>query len=156
MNIARVWFVRIEAALLLTLVAVAVRVLPYQTVRRWLDRYVRTGAPRTVRVKANTASTVRLKADTTYARQIAGTVSAVARRLGTKCLPNALAADAMLRRRGYESHMRLGVRPPASAAHPLESHAWVEHDGIVVLGALDDLGQYVVMSRPWTAPARIE
>ncbi|PZU13687.1 MAG: lasso peptide biosynthesis B2 protein, partial [Citromicrobium sp.] len=55
-------------------------------------------------------------------------VSAVALRLPgrTSCLIEALAVEAMLRRRGHECELRLGV-PRASAAHAgFAAHAWIE------------------------------
>jgi hypothetical protein len=47
------------------------------------------------------------------------------------CLPQALAAEAMLRRRGHPVSLRLGVsRTPAG----VEAHAWVESYGRAVVG----------------------
>lgn len=46
------------------------------------------------------------------------------------CLPQALAAVAMLRRWGHRADLVLGVR----TAPVFEAHAWVEVDGAVVVG----------------------
>lgn len=46
------------------------------------------------------------------------------------CLPQALAARAMLRRRGIRPEVHLGV----AGVSPLATHAWVSVDGAVVLG----------------------
>ena len=62
----------------------------------------------------------------------------------TTCLTNSLVVDGMLRRRGYASEIRFGVRPPEGGA--LAAHAWVEHDGRVVFGETQDFGQYSVLS----------
>jgi hypothetical protein len=56
------------------------------------------------------------------------------------CLVLALVADTMLQRRGQASEIRIGVRRPASRR--VQAHAWVECDGAVVVGALDDLAEY--------------
>ncbi|OFW26916.1 MAG: hypothetical protein A3H97_21950 [Acidobacteria bacterium RIFCSPLOWO2_02_FULL_65_29] len=75
-------------------------------------------------------------------------MSAVARQFPAfrTCLVEALAVHAMLRRRGLPSEMRLGVRTPGSQAASLVAHAWVECDGVVVVGNDRDLPQYAVLS----------
>ena len=77
-------------------------------------------------------------------RRVAWAVSAVASRLPGRnsCLIEALAVEAMLRRRGCECELRLGV-PPASAANAgFAAHAQV------VIGAVCGLDEYAVFSRP--------
>jgi hypothetical protein len=48
------------------------------------------------------------------------------------CLTCALAAEALLRRYGHQACLRIGVAK--GAANALCAHAWVESDGIVVIG----------------------
>lgn len=83
-------------------------------------------------------------------RRVAWSVHAVARRLpvGRPCLIEALAADAMLRRRGCACELRLGVLPQGSGAPSLAAHAWLEHDGMVMLGQLENLSDYSVLTAP--------
>ena len=90
-----------------------------------------------------------LRAHQTVSR-IAWAVSAVARRLPsrTTCLVEALAAEAMLRRRGFAPTLRIGVREPGSDATLLEAHAWVECAGSVVIGGRANLADYAVFSEP--------
>jgi hypothetical protein len=111
------------------------RTLSFATTRRLLNRYASGG-----RAHAG------LQADRAV-RRIAWAVTAAARRLPsrTTCLVEALAADAMLRRRGFASTLRIGVREPAAAV-PLDAHAWVECEGSVVIGELANLSDYVVFS----------
>ncbi len=52
--------------------------------------------------------------------------------LPARCLAQALAARAMLRRRGIASLMRVGVARPDSVS--LEAHAWLEAAGVEVTG----------------------
>src|SRR4029079_10626244 len=76
-------------------------------------------------------------------------VSAVADRspVSMTCLVRALAADAILRRHGFASQLRIGVRHhDGASSRPLDSHAWVECDDRIVIGQLDDLGDYTVLS----------
>jgi Transglutaminase-like superfamily len=69
---------------------------------------------------------------------------AAARRLpGTRCLPRALALQAMMAREGLPSQLCIGVaKEPAS---PLEAHAWVVHAGVPVFDE-PDLPRYRLLS----------
>ena len=58
------------------------------------------------------------------------------------CLVRALAAQALLARRGHPSQLRLGVARGASQA--FEAHAWLEQDGQVLIGGGSE-GRYVPM-----------
>lgn len=49
------------------------------------------------------------------------------------CLTEALVVHRLLRRKGYPSELRIGVRKASRS--DLEAHAWVEHQGVVVIGA---------------------
>jgi len=65
------------------------------------------------------------------------------------CLTQALVADALLRRYGYEPVLKIGVsRPPGKA---FQAHAWVELDGKVVIGQVNTLEQYTPL--PTLGPA---
>lgn len=48
------------------------------------------------------------------------------------CLVRALAAQALLARRGYASQLRLGVS--GGSGRSFEAHAWIEQDGRVLIG----------------------
>ena len=50
---------------------------------------------------------------------------------GATCLPQALAAEAILRRRGHPADLRLGVKRGDDG---VEAHAWVESYGRVIVG----------------------
>jgi hypothetical protein len=54
----------------------------------------------------------------------------------------------MLGRRGISSNLRLGVRHDGESLNPFTAHAWVECQGLVVMGAVDDLGDYHVLPVP--------
>lgn len=62
------------------------------------------------------------------AERLALLVAAAARHgpFKAKCLPVALAARGMLRRRGLAAELRIGVRKVGSR---LDAHAWLEHEG---------------------------
>ena len=50
----------------------------------------------------------------------------------TTCLVRALAAQALLARRGHASQLRLGVA--GGSGRTFEAHAWLERDGRVLIG----------------------
>ena len=108
-----------EAALLLFALRLGLRISPAAVTRRLLSRAC---APVANDKQANPEK---------VATVVHG-VERVARRLpnGT-CLPQALAGWVMLRRRSVPAVVRLGARYGPAA---LDAHAWLEHDGRIVLG----------------------
>jgi Transglutaminase-like superfamily len=130
-----------EAGWLLVLTRIGLWILPYQRLRRALDRK-----------KPSIAAPPREAAE-----RVAWAVTAVARRLpAMTCLVQSLAAHSLLRRRGCPAQLRIGVHTRAgSATRPLEAHAWVECDGRVVVGTVQNLSDYAVLapSAPAAAPA---
>jgi hypothetical protein len=122
-----------EAAALLLLTGVGLKLLPFATVRRLLNRYI---------------GVFSVTHDAEDDRAI-WAVRSVSRRMPirTTCLIEALTADAMLRRRGYECKLCLGVMPPGTTSESLTAHAWVERQGTVVLGEIENLKDYAVLPR---------
>ena len=59
------------------------------------------------------------------------------------CLAQGLAAKVMLSRFGYDSKLHLGV---AKEDEKLEAHAWLTHQGQVILGDVGDLSRYRPLS----------
>jgi hypothetical protein len=71
-------------------------------------------------------------------------VLAAARRLpGTRCLPRALALQALMARAGIPGQLCIGVAKESGSA--LEAHAWVLHEGVPVLDE-PELARYSVLS----------
>lgn len=56
------------------------------------------------------------------------------------CLPQAIAAEALLTRGGLPAHLQIGVKKTSDGK--LTAHAWVESNGRIVVGNLRDLGDY--------------
>lgn len=63
---------------------------------------------------------------------------------GASCLPRALAGMMMMRRRGIEGVLRFGVRQKPGAKR-IDAHAWVEIEGVVVIGGTADLHEFTVL-----------
>ena len=96
-------------------VRVALWLLPYRVVRKWLTQR-----------KA-------IHSNNLGCAQIAWAVSTVSRYVpGATCLTQALAAEWMLRCHGYNPYFHIGVTKNQSRA--LEAHAWIEVEGKVILG----------------------
>lgn len=131
-------FLVIEAAVQLLCAWLGLRVLSLPTLRRLLGG---SPVPRGVG---------RRRLSIEGMRRVTWAVSATARRLpvNATCLVEALAAEAMLRRRGCACDLRLGVLPPGRGLKPLTAHAWIEHEGVVMLGHVENLSDYALLSAP--------
>jgi Transglutaminase-like superfamily len=56
------------------------------------------------------------------------------------CLARALTTQVLMNRHGYATEICIGVK--LNEQGNLEAHAWVEHDGKVIIGKLSDLASY--------------
>jgi cell division inhibitor SulA len=117
-----------QALVLLVVARVGLWLMPFATLQRLLRRWARP--------RGGHAET---------AERLAWALAAAARRLPSPfraCLPQALAAQALLRRHGAPAELVIGVRQPADGG-PVQAHAWVMSGERVVVGWLDDLPTYV-------------
>jgi transglutaminase superfamily protein len=122
----------LEAASLMALVWTGLRLLRFPTLRRLLDGYAATPAP----AHAD-APSLRIIGKVRWA------ITAVAARFpSATCLVQALAADTLLRRRGLAPELHIGVRPHVSSAISIEAHAWVECEGSVAIGSIENLSDF--------------
>jgi hypothetical protein len=121
----------LEASIVSAIVWGGLRMVPFGTLRRALERYC---------VRAFRANPAPLP-------RILWAVQAAARRLpgGRTCLVEALSADVMLRRRGYLPSLHLGVRKQNDGVERLDGHAWLVFDNRVIVGAVEDLAGYTDM-----------
>jgi hypothetical protein len=100
---------------------------------------VESSARRLARRTADTRSPTPGGAD-----RIAWAVGSAARFVpGASCLPQAIAAEALLIRAGHPAEIRLGVTKDGRGR--IDAHAWVEVSGRVILGDDDDLKRYVTL-----------
>jgi hypothetical protein len=96
---------------------IALWVLPFRTARRLLSRSTHPAA--------TDVTPERITWALTRARRIVPRAT---------CLPQALAAEALLIRSGLPAELRIGVVKTAQGR--LEAHAWVESGGRIVVGEL--------------------
>ena len=85
-------------------------------------------------------------------RLVGRIVRAVARRLPVEvvCLPRAVAAHWMLRRRGISSQVVFGVRRAAPGRAP-DYHAWLTVDGDTVMGGRNAAAYAPLLAPSWLA-----
>ena len=128
------WRLVVEASILSAFVYVGVRTLSFGSLRRALKACSRRGT----------------RESRDDVARIAWAVQAASRRIpgGRTCLVEALAADVMLRRRGYEPVLHLGIRKQGHPAQPLNGHAWVVCENQIVVGGVGDLVEYVPLHLP--------
>lgn len=107
-----------EAAILLALARICVLTVPFRVLARWLSRAPDAPAP-----------------DPSLADRVGRAVRVAARNVpwNAVCLPQAIAAKAMLARRGQGSAFHLGATIEDDGK--LNAHAWLECDGRIVTGA---------------------
>jgi hypothetical protein len=130
----------LELALLMVLVRAGLRFVAYPTLCAALDYYARLQTVRHVDAEADVIE------------QVGWATRAVARRLSrATCLVQALAAATVLRRRGQACELRIGVRASGKRTVPFEAHAWIECNGLVAIGAIEDLQEFKAMAGPRSA-----
>lgn len=117
----------LEAALGILLARMLVARVPLRYWRHRLET-----APQPLPVPANRAG-----AQLKLARELSRIVRRTARHAPFRalCLPRAIAAQWMLRRRGVRSRLVFGVRRSAAPDPALEFHAWLIAAGEIVMGA---------------------
>jgi hypothetical protein len=121
----------------------ALREVAWIRVALWRWPYARVRAGLAVRAarRATRAPATDPRADPDT---LAWAVRAAARRVpSASCLTQALALQTLLGEVGIGADLRIGVaRDPDGA---FRAHAWLEHDGRVVIGHLPDLERYAVL-----------
>lgn len=125
------WRVLIAASCLLPLIAISLRVLDYPRTRNLMGRFV-TRAGRGAAPQTQVDRVTRLVG--------------VAARHGVcraNCLHHALAVWWLLARRGIETNLRIGVRKDHAG---FSAHAWIERDGMIIVGGADSPDRYHAMS----------
>lgn len=105
-----------------SVVALALRLVSLRAIRRV--------------IAATSAHAITASVSPERATRIAKLVSAAARRspMESTCMARALALHWLLRLRGMESSLRIGVRKRGES---LEAHLWVEHGGLPLMEGTD-------------------
>ncbi len=110
----------IRAGLWVPAIHLMLWLLPFRHITRLLEYYGRNH----FRVRTD---------DDARRERIIWAVQAAARHVsGAACLTQALAARALLNREGFPAELRIGVNKNAQGQ--FQAHAWLEQDGVIVIG----------------------
>ena len=118
----------IEAALLLLAARAALLAVPFPRLARRLGDFVPPSDPRAARSNERSEAQARLAEEVSWAV----TRAAVHVPFDAVCLPQAMAARVMLKRRGIASVMHFGAAKGGDK--PLDTHAWLDAAGTQVTG----------------------
>lgn len=118
----------IEAAFRLLLARLVLLLIPFRSLARRFGTFVPPTDPRVALARSGDGA-----AQAALAREIGWAVTTAARHLPFRavCLPQAMAAWMMLRRRGVPSVIHFGA---SKGADVLATHAWLDAAGIEVTG----------------------
>lgn len=132
----------LEAAAWLAVARAAVVALPFPTIARRLGAHMGE-------------SPLDAGATPPSLRRITWALGAVAARTPwrSKCLEQALAAKAMLRRRGVPNTLYLGVGRGEGSGAGIEAHAWLRSGRVHVTGG-SQVGRYAIVATFADAPDR--
>jgi Transglutaminase-like superfamily len=121
--------------------------VPFPRLARRLGTFVQPADPRASRGAADTWDDARLAVDIGWA------VTRAARYLPFRsvCLPQAIAAQMMLSRRGVRSVMHFGAR--RGTDKPLDAHAWLDAAGVEVTGFPVTQGFVEIGCFVWKGPS---
>jgi hypothetical protein len=110
----------LRALILVAAIRVSLWVLPFRLTRMWVGRMSKTAGPKRDLDRLNI-------------QRLAWAVEAAGRRIpGATCLTQGMAMQVLLGRLGQHSELHLGVARKLGGQ--LEAHAWVETQGLVVMG----------------------
>lgn len=121
------WWLAGESLILMPLLALALKLVSFRRLLAILRALSPIRQPALSPARVAEAKLIRLR----RARQAAGIVNGVAARgpYRANCLKRSLALWWLLRRRGIDSELRIGVRKSETG---FEAHAWIEYDGQVI------------------------
>jgi hypothetical protein len=119
----------IEAVTYLMAARLALIFIPFPRLARRLGTFVSPTDPRALKVRTGT-----MPSETRLAEEVGWAVTRAARYVPFKavCLPQAMAARVMLKRRGVASVMHFGAAK--GTEKPLDAHAWLDAAGVEVTG----------------------
>lgn len=116
----------IKAAIILAVIRVGLKLLPFHQLRGLLAKISQLKLQRTDEADVN---------------KVAWAVTVASPYLRAVCLPQALATQVLLARRGYPTQLRIGFT--RSKGGEMSAHAWVESQGQVVIGGAGNMARYI-------------
>jgi len=124
-----------EAVVGLMVARMRILTQPFRAIARGMGEFVPPGDPRVAARRAPAPEGQRI-----IAEQVGWAVTRAADHVPFRavCLPQAMAAHAMLKRRGIPSAVHFGAQKGASK--PIDAHAWLDAAGVEVTGYPMDEG----------------
>ncbi|OUL32377.1 lasso peptide biosynthesis B2 protein [Nostoc sp. 106C] len=123
----------VKAVLLLAVIRVGLKLLPFQQLRGLLAKIAQPRA--------------KLQAvDEAFVNKVAWAVRVASPYLRAVCLPQALATQVLLARCGYPTQLRIGIT--RSKGGQISAHAWLESQGEVVIGSAGNMARYIPVPLP--------
>lgn len=120
-----------STALLVWAVRLGLWLLPFRTLRRLLAK------PAQKMAQAR-------EADPTEIKRVVWAVETVSRYVpAATCLTRALVTHVLLTQRGCVALLRIGVAKTETGQ--LDAHAWIERQGKVIIGGMNDLSRYTLL-----------
>lgn len=123
----------IKAAILLVIIKVGIKLLPFHQLRSLLAKIAQP------RAKLH-------RADETFVNKVVWAVIVASPYLQARCLTQALATQVLLGRRGYPSQLRIGFT--RNKERQMSAHAWIENQGQVVIGGAGHMTRYILVPLP--------
>jgi len=136
------WGYLSRALLLLPLLRLSLKLWSFQSVLRFLERSAPLPKTETATPPTHSFGPLSQEQIVRLVRMV--NVAANKGLLKANCLPRSLAIWWLLRRRGVESELRLGVKPLDDA---IQAHAWVEHNGQVLNDSIEVRQQFATFER---------
>jgi hypothetical protein len=131
------WRYLIESLVLLPQIDLRLRTRGYSHTREWIEAKAASSTKKRI-----------LEGEMAFSSEIAIAVNIAGRRSfwATSCLRQALALRYFLQRVGIESELRIGVRGGQGGLGDFAAHAWVEKNGVVLIGGEHASERYVALT----------
>jgi hypothetical protein len=121
----------LQVAFWLIAAKIGLYLLPFERLRRWMAHF---GEPRAEHMSHKEMGAI-IQAIERIARFLTP--------FGINCLPQALVGHMLLRRKGFDVQLKIGVRK--EPCDKLIAHAWLEYEGQVIMGDLGNLRQFTAL-----------
>ena len=125
----------LKTFLLLGFVRLGLWLLPYQKLLHLLNQ-----------ISDRNSGAQEIELNDNHLNQIVRAVNISTRYMpgGAKCLARALTTQVIMKRQGYSPQLRLGVAQGEEGK--IEAHAWIEYQGLIVIGDLQNLSRFIPLS----------
>lgn len=132
----------LTTSMLIAAIRLGLWLLPFKRLLALLDEI--SHLSRSSQISAKGISTRQISTKKISVRKIVWSVNSVSHYIPgmkCKCLARALTTQVLMKRYGHTPKLQMGVAKTGEGK--LEAHAWVEFQGIVIIGNLPDLSRFL-------------